>query len=165
VLGRTRKPVAVLVDRGLHKVERVLVAFSGAPEDLAALKLAYQLGSTPAIEVTLLHVVDPARPVPPAHDRSELDELWKQVATLPRVNVRTLQHGSPTDAVLQEAAAGHDLVVVGINARWGLGGGLFSAGRQRILAETTVSVLAIHPPLDAVTEPASVADTPMDVLP
>jgi hypothetical protein len=37
-------PVAVLVDRGLTRAERVIIALTGAPTDAAALVLARHLG-------------------------------------------------------------------------------------------------------------------------
>jgi Kef-type K+ transport system membrane component KefB/nucleotide-binding universal stress UspA family protein len=158
VLGRTRKPVAVLVDRDLQKLERVLVAFAGSAEDLPALRLAHQFGTASSVDVTVLHVLDPARSATPDRGQTEIDEVLREVAATPRVRVRVCEHDSPTDAVLAEAASGYDLVVVGMNAHWGLGRGMLGVGRQRILAEAAVSVLAVHPPLDPASEPASVED-------
>jgi nucleotide-binding universal stress UspA family protein len=76
------------------------------------------------------------------------------------IQVRVVEHASPPDAVLEEAKRGYDLVILGMHARWGLGAGLISLRRRRVLAEAPVSILAVHPPLGVVQpgkDPASEA--------
>jgi hypothetical protein len=51
--------------------------------------------------------------------------------------------------VIEEASSGYDLILIGMNARWGLGTGMISSRRQRVLAESPISILAVHPPLVA----------------
>jgi nucleotide-binding universal stress UspA family protein len=63
-------------------------------------------------------------------------------------------HTSPPEAVLEEARNGYDIMVIGMNARWGLRIGTINLRRQRVLAESPVSVLAVHPPLMATAEHA-----------
>ena len=41
-----------------------------------------------------------------------------------------------------------------MNARWGLAAGMISPRRQRVLADSPVSILAVHPALAAATERA-----------
>ena len=154
VLARTRNPVAVLVDRDLKKLERVLVACAGGPEDLAMLRVAHQLGRASGVQLTLLHVVDPADPARARDSRMNIDKVFPDRDSADsRIQVRVLEHDSPADAVLEEAAAGYDLVVIGMDARWGLASGMLG-GRQRVLAEAPASVLVVHPPIDPVAHPA-----------
>ncbi|MBA3538526.1 MAG: universal stress protein, partial [Deltaproteobacteria bacterium] len=146
VLARTRYPVAVLVERELKKVERVLVALAGGPEEVATLRVAHQLGQA-GVELTLLHVVDPADPARSRAARSQLDALFPDHASAEaRVRIQVLAHDSPPDAVLTEATAGYDLIVIGMDAGWELANGILGARRQRILADAPVSVLVVHPP-------------------
>lgn len=173
VVAKAHCPVAVLVDRGLNRVARVLVAYAGGPEDVAALELARRIGGTSGTTLTLFHVIPPGDHQRRgkgreqiAHALQDLSAQARQVASqadaevvehvLPEpdaaagsVHVRLVEHASPPDAVLEECQRGYDLVVIGMHARWGLGVGTISWRRQRVLAEAPVSILAVHPPLGA----------------
>lgn len=147
VLDRAHHPVGVLVDRGLTKIDRVLVSFAGGPEDVLALKLARELGGRPGTSVTLLHVVAPGRGHDPGPGRDQAGEVFPEPELAgSTVRLKVVEHPSPPDAVLAEAASGYDLLILGLSATWGLGTGLLSARKQRILAESPVSVLAVHTP-------------------
>jgi Kef-type K+ transport system membrane component KefB/nucleotide-binding universal stress UspA family protein len=173
VVAGSHCPVGVLVDRGLKKIARVLVAYAGGPEDLAALELARRMGGTPGTSLTLFHVVRPGDAERPGRGRSQIADALGDLAGAPRrsgghgepdasyqlvadpsvdfgaVHVRVVEHTSPPDAVLEEARRGYDLVVLGMHARWGLRSGMISLRRQRVLSEAPVSILAVHPPLGA----------------
>ena len=153
VVARARSPVGVLVDRGLKKVERVLIAFAGGPEDLAALRVARRLGQAPGAQLTLLHVVPPGNAARPGQGRSQFDQVFTE-PELDSASIRVcvIEHASPPEAVLAEARNGYDIIVLGMNAKWGLGAGTISLRRQRVLAESPVSVLAVHPPLGVAAE-------------
>jgi nucleotide-binding universal stress UspA family protein len=158
VIAQTSTPVGVLVDRGLADVRRILVAYAGGPEDLEALRLARRLGHAPGAELTLLHVVAPGNASRPGKGRSQIDQEL-QVFAQPDLDsqslaVRVVEHVSAPDAVLKEAQRGYDLIILGMNATWGLSAGRISLKRQRVLAESPVSVLAIHPPVAALRRAA-----------
>lgn len=155
VIARSHSPVGVLVDRGLTKIERVLVAFAGGPEDLAALRVARRLACAPGTELTLLHVVAPGQGTRHGRGRTQIDQVFPEPNLgAVAVRVRVVEHDSPPDAVIDEAASGYDLIVIGMNARWGLGTGMISSKRQRVLAESPISILAVHPPVaSAAAEP------------
>lgn len=168
VVTDTRCPVAVLVDRGLSRVERVLVAYAGGPEDLAALELARRISRAPGTQLTLFHVVSPGGApgrgrgqiasalgdLVPTHresrhddDSHSVDQVFAEPGAFAgTVRVRFVEHASPPDAVLDECSRGYDLVVLGMHTKWGLDGGTISLRRRRVLAEAPVSILAVHPP-------------------
>jgi Kef-type K+ transport system membrane component KefB/nucleotide-binding universal stress UspA family protein len=174
VVGDSHCPVGVLVDRGLKQVSRVLVAYAGGPEDLAALELARRISQAAGTTLTLFHVVPPGDPDRPgkgreqianalqdlgnsekqaAGDAGTLDQVFAEPgADAGAIHVRLVEHASPPDAVLEECKRGYDLVVLGMHARWGLAAGTISLRRRRVLAEAPVSILAVHPPL-SVTAP------------
>ncbi len=178
VVAESHCPVGVLVDRGLTKISRVLVAYAGGPEDLAALELARRIGRTPGTQLTLFHVVAPGGNERPGRGRSQIADalqglagarqgssggaeasMRERVFSEPEldsgaVHVRLVEHTSPADAVLEESRRGYDLVVLGMHGRWGLGAGTISLRRRRVLAEAPISILAVHPPLGA-TVPSS----------
>ncbi len=63
VMGTSSSTVAVLADRGLSDVRRVLVTVSDGDGDRDALALAARMGGCPGVEVTVLHVgVETANP-------------------------------------------------------------------------------------------------------
>lgn len=170
VVAESHCPVGVFVNRGLREVKRVLVAYAGGPEDLAALSIARRIARTPGTILTLLHVISPGDLNRPGRGRQQIASTLRggddkfpassrdpntgtvdQIFAEPdmaagEVRVRLVEHSSPPDAVLTECRAGYDLVVIGMHATWGLGPGAMSLRRQRVLAEAGVSILAVHPP-------------------
>ncbi|PZR03642.1 MAG: cation/H(+) antiporter [Archangium gephyra] len=163
VVTSSQRPVAVLVDRGLLSLQRVLVAYAGGPEDRAALELARRLGRTPGVSLTLLHVVPPGRAAQPGQGRAQVAEVVSH-ESIPNpeldalsLQLKVVEHESPAEAVLAEAKDGYDLLVLGMNPRWGLDEGFISIRRRRVLAESKVSILVVHPPIE---ENAPVVDAP-----
>lgn len=140
VVGQANSTVGVLVDQGLTKVERVLVAYAGGAEDAEALRLACRLSAVSGIEIFLLHVVERGagaevekRGLPP-----ECDGLV--------AHVRVVEHSSPQLALLKEMRGGYDLVILGMNEKWGMTATMSSPLRRRLFADPAVSILAVHPP-------------------
>jgi Kef-type K+ transport system membrane component KefB/nucleotide-binding universal stress UspA family protein len=151
VMQEAGTEVAVLVDRGLEEIRRVLVPFIGSAHDRAALKLARRLLRQGA-EVTVLHITPQGdRPEGPAAS-SRVEELFPEEAG--RVRFQVVAHVSPEEAALEEARKGYDLLVVGVGAKWGLESHLFGLHRERIIEEAPVSLLIVRHP-----EPASSAAT------
>jgi Kef-type K+ transport system membrane component KefB/nucleotide-binding universal stress UspA family protein len=166
VISNSKRPVAVLLDRGLKQVKRVLVAYAGGPEDRAALELARRLGRAPGVELTMLHVVPPGRGEEPGQGRAQVAELLSNEAVPSAgqharlVQLKVVEHESPAEAVLDEARD-YDLVVLGMNTRW-VDDRAISLRRRRVMKESPVSILVVHPPLDEkepAVEPAALSTT------
>lgn len=150
VVRRTKGPVAVFMDRGLHQVSRVLVAFGSGPEDLAALRLAQRMAATPATSLTLLHVVSPGETAKEAARRAQIEEMFSgPIAEGSKVSVLVTVHASPSEALIEEAGRGYDLVVLGMRAGWDLDTSVLARKRRSVLTETSVSILAVHAPSSA----------------
>jgi Kef-type K+ transport system membrane component KefB len=150
VVARAAAPVGVLVDRGLVNLERVLVAFAGGPEDLGALELARRLAQSPQAELTLLHVTPPADAAHAGAGRAQINQVFQDPeAASGSIQVKMIEHESAPDAVLAEASRGYDLVIIGMNATWGLEAGALALRRERVLIESRVSILAVHAPAAA----------------
>lgn len=156
VLAHASSPVGVLVDRGLTKVENILIAFAGGNEDTEALRLAQKLGEREAVNITLLHVVKPGGRAATGGGRSQVDQVFQEPGSKTNLHVKVVEHESPPEAVLEEAREGYDLIVMGMDPSWGLAGGVFSRKRHQVLAESPVSVLVVHPP--AITAVGADAD-------
>ncbi|AFE09574.1 sodium/hydrogen exchanger [Corallococcus coralloides DSM 2259] len=134
--------VAVLVDRGLAQVRRVLVPFVGSRHDRAALGLARRLVKQAGAEVTVLHVTSPEGS---GAGRAQVEELFPADEGA-SVKLKVVRHASPEEAALEEAKAGYDLVVVGLGAEWGLEDRLFGVQRERIVRDAPASLLLVHHP-------------------
>jgi len=146
VIRSCGNPVAVLMDRGMKKLERVLIAYAGKDEDLLSLKIARQIGKTPGVTLTLLHVVAPGQGEQAGKGRDQVEQVFPD-SQLSAKFLRTcvVESNSPPDAVLAEIAKGYDLIILGINPNWGLEPGKISLRRQRVLEESPVSVLVVYP--------------------
>ncbi|MCP3099150.1 cation:proton antiporter [Myxococcus sp. K15C18031901] len=156
VMEAASSTVAVLVDRGLSDVRRVLVPFIGSRHDRAALKLARRLKKHSGAEVTVLHVT--SRDSQGA--RAQVEELFPATEGV-GVRLKVVRHESPEDAALQEAReGGYDLVVVGVGVEWGLEDRLFGIQRERIVRDAPGSLLVVREPepvVEAVVEAEPVA--------
>jgi Kef-type K+ transport system membrane component KefB/nucleotide-binding universal stress UspA family protein len=152
VMKEAGTDVAVLVERGLKEIRRVLVPFIGSEHDRAALKLARRLLRQGA-EVTVLHVTPPGGHPEGSATSSRVEELFPEEAG--RVRFRVVAHASPEEAALEESRQGYDLVVVGVGAKWGLENHLFGLHRERIIEESPVSLLIVRHPEAASVEAAA----------
>nr|WP_279636987.1 cation:proton antiporter [Corallococcus llansteffanensis] len=142
VMQDASSTVAVLVDRGLSQVRRVLVPFVGSRHDRAALGLARRLFKQAGAEVTVLHVTSPEGA---GTGRAQVEELFP-LDEGAAVKLKVVRHASPEEAALEEARAGYDLVVVGVGAEWGLEDKLFGVQRERIVRDAPGSLLLVRHP-------------------
>ncbi|PTL85281.1 cation:proton antiporter [Vitiosangium sp. GDMCC 1.1324] len=157
VMSEAATDVAVLVDRGLENIRRVLVPFIGSQHDRAALGLARRLLQQGQVEITLLHVSSGAHGRTGA--RTRVEELFPEGSG--RVRFKVVEHESPEDAALEEARSGYDLVVVGVGTEWGLEERLFGLHRERIIREASASVLVVrHPAPTPAAESLSTPEAP-----
>lgn len=148
VMQEARMDVAVLVDRGLSSVRRVLVPFVGSSHDRAALGLARRLLRHADADVTVLHVTSPERK---GRAGAQVEELFPEAGR--RVTFKVVEHAEPEEAALAEAARGYDLIIVGVGQEWGLGEQLWGLQRERIIQDSPVSLLVVRHP-DSLAEPA-----------
>jgi Kef-type K+ transport system membrane component KefB len=154
VMQAASTEVAVLVDRGLTTLRRVLVPFIGSPHDRAALALARRLLRHVGAEVTLLHVTAPDRE--PSEARTRVEELFPEESG--RVRLQVVAHASPEEAALEEARKGYDLVVVGVGPEWGLEDQLFGLQRERMIQDSPASLLVVRHPVSASLKTTTVAE-------
>jgi Kef-type K+ transport system membrane component KefB/nucleotide-binding universal stress UspA family protein len=123
--------VAVLVDRGLAwPPRRLLVPFAGTDHDRAALRLGARVARRYGASLTVLQVRPGAVSAAPAPD---------DVRTV----VRTVESGSPVEAVLAEAPA-HDVTVLGVGEDWELRPHAVGLRAQRLAAECPSSLLVVR---------------------
>ncbi|WP_257458222.1 cation:proton antiporter domain-containing protein [Archangium lipolyticum] len=160
VMQEAGTDVAVLVDRGLENVRRVLVPFIGSPHDRAALGLARRLLQHSAAEVTVLHVTQSEGTREHTSTRPLVEELFPGGSG--RVHFKVVAHDSPEDAALEECRHGYDLVVAGVGAEWGLEDQLFGLRGERLLREAPTSLLIVR---HSAAAPAAEATSRTEAVP
>ena len=152
VMQKADTTVAVLVDRGLESIKRVLVPYVGRSNDRAALALANRLAENAGAEVTVLQVNQKA-PLEP----SDLAE---------NVSLKAIDTENPVEAALKESETGYDLVIVGVGPEWGLEAKSFGVRTEVILRRAASSVLVVRAgeasvqAPESTREPASLVATP-----
>ena len=150
VLEQSPVDVAILVDRGLTLLDKILVPFLGGPDDRAAMKLAGRIAQNAGAAVTVLHVVPPKRSAdaPVLQAREAVERTFSDPTQKAPVTFRMIENNSPVQAVLREAGQ-YDLVVIGLGAQWGLESHLFGLRPERIVSECPKSLVIVrHHPQD-----------------
>ena len=151
--------VAVLVDRGLEKIKRILVPFLGSDHDRAALRVARRIAENEGAEVTVLHVV-----APKDHERLDAQAAVREefeegdASQRYRVVFKAVSHSVPSEAAIEESSRGYDLLLVGVGRRWGLEHKSFGRRAETILAEAATSVVAIRHGTRAGVQAAAATD-------
>jgi nucleotide-binding universal stress UspA family protein len=135
VMQEANTSVAVLVDRGLEHVRRVLVG------------LARRLLQHASAEITILHVTQSEGQHGHSGARPLVEKLFPQGSGT--VHFKVVAHDSPEEAALEESRRGYDLVVVGVGAEWGLEDGLFGLHRERLIGDAPTSLLVVRHPAPA----------------
>lgn len=142
VLEIAAADAAVFIDRGLTTPRRVLVALIGSTHDTLALSLAERMSRLSGANVTVLHVVAPAR-----ENGARLDArgaVEKSFGPAPNtVVLRVVIDANPVDAVLKECP-GHDLLVIGVDEHVGLENNPLGWRPQRIVDDCPTSILIVR---------------------
>jgi nucleotide-binding universal stress UspA family protein len=154
VMRRAETDVAVLVDRGLDRIEHVLLPYLGGPHDAGALRLANRLAMLAGTRVTVLHVVDPERRAAGAAVEARVREAF--TGSDERTQLKVIEHATAWRAAVEEAVRGYDLVLIGAGAEWGLEHRPFGIHSEMIIRECPTSLLVVRPyGRAAVEQPAS----------
>lgn len=125
LLEQTKSAVGVFVDRGLERVEKVLVASLGDDTAGHTTQLVRRLGQTPDVKLTVLRAKSGSSP---------------EESSVARVRTVTAAPESMAEVTLQEAARGYDLVVVSADGA----ASAFDYECQRIITDSPASILVFH---------------------
>jgi uncharacterized hydrophobic protein (TIGR00271 family) len=124
------------------KIERVLVPAAGGPNAELALDLALSL--SPNVEVTALNVTrDALGPMGPSLGRERLDAALAPWTDEPRLQGKVVQAPSVIKGILNEAARGYDLVMVGASYESYLDRVLFGNIPQTVAARSPVPAIVV----------------------
>lgn len=146
VMRAAQADVGVLVDRGLQRIERVLVPYLGSPHDQAALLLGKRLQQSGAA-LTVLHILTSGK----SEEHARIEQLIRGSdanesgdAAGPPVTVRVAESTVPSEAAIREAAQGYDLMIVGVGPEWGLDQHARSTHSEQIISSCSTSLLVVR---------------------
>ncbi len=145
VLQHAPTHVAVLLDRGLHQVRRILVPVGGGPHSRLAIHLAQEIAISTHAQITALRVITAAVEDDDIEDNlsilqenledelGQILEIWSPLVTKAR---------SVAEGILEETnRVEYDLVIIGASEEWPLSHQLFGAVDDWIAEKAPCSVL------------------------
>lgn len=138
--------VAVLLDRGLSNVRRILIPAGGGPHARLGMRLAKQLmlGNQEG-EITVVRVAPPDETIDYAMEKQAIDRLIGEELDGTKIPIRerVVQAASVVAGVLNAAGEGYDLIIIGASEQWFLHNWLFGAIPDRIAEQAPCSVLLV----------------------
>ncbi len=147
VLEAARCDVALLRDRDLAEVHRVLVPAGGGPHARLGLRLAADIARTNETELTVFRVVQPCEDLNIEAEMRGLHHVAEDVLGGPdcRVRTRVAVHKSVVDGILEEAnSGGYDLLVIGASNEWAVKSLLVGAVPDAVADRAPCSVLMVR---------------------
>ncbi|MHB9034667.1 MAG: universal stress protein, partial [Anaerolineae bacterium] len=145
VLQKARANVAVLLNRGLDNIKRILVPVGGGFHSRLAIRLAYEIGLPHNAEITVLQIVC---------DKCDGEEMEDRMLNLREVIEDSLGQMPPNIAtrlvfaddilkgVVEESSRRpYDLIVIGASEQWLSRTQLFGEMTDEIAEQTRCSVL------------------------
>ena len=139
--------VAVLRERELDDVRRVLVPAGGGPHARLGLRLAAQIASSDEAELTVLRIARPSEELNMEAEERALDHLVDEVLDRsdPRVQTKVVVHEAVVKGILEEAESkDYDLLVIGASNEWGVKSLLVGAVPDTIADQAPCSVLMVR---------------------
>lgn len=148
VLKKSLCDVAIVHDRGMQEVKRILVATAGGPNAKTAAQLAVNLATAFNAEVHFLNVASPNNPDARAEGQAHIAETMHDCLIPVEVRFRThvVISSDPVQAIVQEANQ-YDLFLIGDSPRDWRGKvplNSISAKAARNCSTTAVIVLGRH---------------------
>ncbi len=150
VLQKAHTNVAVLLDRGLHKVQHILVPVGGGAHSRIALRLAYEIAEAEEAHITALRVLTEE----PEAGETEADEIEDKTAWLGEMiedalekipeclSLRVARATTVPEGILTETAQQpYDLIVIGASEEWMLRTRLFGSVDDWVAEHAPCSVV------------------------
>lgn len=146
VILNSNRNVAILVEKNLRAVQRIMVPYIGENQDIGALLAADQISQRHDARVTILHVVKPGSHADNTGRigvQSLVDRQFATPGSTRQVRFQVVESDSPVDVVVRESA-NYDLIILGISAQWQLKQKILSRSQSSVAQASACSVLAVH---------------------
>lgn len=144
VVRNAECPVGVLKDKGLDKIDNIIVPFRGSEHAYFGVEMALRLTSNPGKKVTILRVIKPG--VDPEKDKENAE---KELASLfdekSNYEIKVVEAESVVDGIISQTKEGnYDLMIVGASKEWRFKNLLFGSIPDLVAEETDCSVLMVR---------------------
>ncbi len=138
--------VAVLRERHMNEVHRVLVPAGGGPHARLGLRLAAEIARSDEAELTVLRVAQPSDELDVEAEMRALRHLADDVlGEDPRVQTKVVVHEAVVEAILKETQENdYDLLVIGASNEWAVKSLLVGAVPDAIADRAPCSVLMVR---------------------
>ena len=147
IVRRAQAHVAVLRDRNLGPIRKILVPVGWGPHVRLGLRLAEELVRNAGAQVTVLRVLPAVGEVDWEGERAALVRLLTEEAPTLRYDteLRLVREPAPAPAILAEARReSYDLLIIGASDEWWVRSWLFGAIPDRIAENAPCSVLLVR---------------------
>ena len=147
IVSHAKTHVAVLHERGLQSIRRVLVPVGWGPHARLGLRLAERLAISSRAAVTVLRVLPPVGEVDWESERAALVQLLGAEAPALRYDteLRLARGPAVVSAILEEARREpYDLLIIGASDEWWVRTWLFGAIPDQIAEQAPCSVLLVR---------------------
>jgi amino acid transporter/nucleotide-binding universal stress UspA family protein len=148
VLMTARANFAVLLDRGLKGVRRILVPVGGGVHSRLAIRLAYEIAAREGAHITALHCLCEECEFEELEDRMAFlrEIIEDELGSVPsRFTTRLAQAADVAGGILEETARQpYDLVVVGASEEWSVRSRFFGTVDDQITEQIACSVMLVR---------------------
>jgi amino acid transporter/nucleotide-binding universal stress UspA family protein len=147
ILQEAMCDVAVLRERKMNAMRRILVPAGGGPHARLGLWLALQLAGDGDAQVTLMRIARPSEELNMEAEMRALHHLVEEVleGSDPRVGAKIVVHESVVEGILKEARDGeYDLLIIGASNEWMVKSLLVGAIPDTIADRAPCSVLMVR---------------------
>jgi amino acid transporter len=148
VLMAAHTNFAVLLDRGLKRVRRILAPIGGGPHSRLAIRLAYEIAAQEGAQITALHLFSETASAEEIEDEMlRLREIIEdELGYIPvSIATRVAQAKSVPEGILAETTRQpYDLLVVGASEEWASRTRLFGSIDDWIADKVCCSVLLVR---------------------
>jgi len=148
VLQSAHTNIAVLLDRGLKGVRRILVPIGGGPHSRLAIRLAFEIAEQEGAQITALRFLPRAVGAEDTLDEMLLlrEIIEDELGSVPsRMTTRVAQADPVMEGILAEATRQpYDLIVIGASEEWASPMRLFGSVDDQIAYKVSCSVLLVR---------------------
>ncbi len=137
-------PVGVLKNKGLKKIDDILVPYRGSEHAYFGVEMALRLTSNPGKKVTILRVIKPG--VDPEKDREAAEkELAPLFDERSNFEIKVIEAESVVDGILSQISQdNYDLMIIGASKEWRFKNLLFGSIPDLVAEESNCSVLMVR---------------------
>ncbi len=147
ILQEAHCNVAVLRERNLDRIRRILIPAGGGPHARYGLRLAARLAHQGDVQLTLLRVTRPSAELNMEVEERALKDLAEDVIgdMAAQVEIKVVVHADVVEPILEEAqAGGYDLLIIGASNEWMVKSLLVGAIPDTIADRAPCSVLMVR---------------------